>query len=508
MTWWRTMLLSLVCCGASWGLLPGEVAVVYNANSPLSCKAMQHYCRLRGIKPHQCIPLQDVAAGEISRGDFDIKIRMALLLAGRERGLNWPCGPAHGSQTMRAMVLMPDLPLRIKEEIGLNGKHPGQVPNNAASVDSELMLLGAEYPRDKFGRNAFFRANQTLESARPRVMSVCRIDAPTEEAVFRMMNDAVKVERTGLQGWVVVDQGGPYPEGDKWMEGVAKQARQAHRPLFHETSRHTLAEAFPLMRDTAVYVGWYANPPNGPFRKTAPAEFKFAPGAIAFHLHSYSATGIKTADSWVGALLQRGAAVTAGNVAEPMLGTCLYYDVFYERLQAGYTVAEAALMATPVVSWQGIVLGDPLYRPYARRVRPLRGDVYAEWQEACRRMAGDDARLCSLVESKLSAPRGALWSELYAWFCANRNESARAAAYFAAAAERYGLESDIIRTRLLEATCLFAVGHKTRSESILRGLATRYESSPYAPAIRQSLNTLFPPPPPPKPQQNQQTPTK
>ena len=193
-----------------------------------------------------------------------------------------------------------------------------------------------------------------------------------------------------------------------------------------------------------------------------------------------------------------GAAVTAGNVAEPMLGTCLQYDVFYERLLAGYTVAEAALMATPVVSWQGIVLGDPLYRPFAKRIRPLRGDVYAEWQALCRRYAGDDTRLCTAVEAKLAGVHAGLWAEMYAWHCAENNELERAAHYFAAARQRYSLAVDRIRTCLLEATCLHALGRKTQSESLLRDCAARYAASAYAPAIKQSLNALFPPPPPPK----------
>lgn len=490
--------VALCLCSISWGLQPREVAVVYNADSPLSCKAMQYYCKLRGIAPHQCIALRDVAAGDISRGDFDIKIRMALLLAGREQGLCWPSGPANGRYTMRAMVLMPDLPLRIREEVGLEGKHKGPMPGDAASVDSELMLLGAEYPRNGFGRNVFYKSNNSLEAAKPRVMAVCRMDAPTETAVFRMMNDALKVERTGLHGWVVVDEGGPYPEGDKWLRGVVDLAHKQYQPLFHDTSRKTLAEAFPLMRDTAVYFGWYANPPNGPFRQGAPADFQFAPGAIACHLHSFSATNVKTANSWVGALLQRGAAVSAGNVAEPMLGTCLNYDLFYERLLAGYTVAEAALMATPVVSWQGIVLGDPLYRPFAKRLAPLRGDVFAEWQDLCRRFAGNDARLCSAVEAKLSTMQGATWAEMFAWYCAEKKELERAAGYFAVAGQRYAGEADRIRTCILEATCLHALGRKTRSESLLRECAARHATSVYAPAIQQSLHALFPPPPPPK----------
>ncbi len=442
----------------------------------------------------QCIALHDVKAGEISRGDFDIKIRMALLLIGRERGLCWPAGPQNAPHTIRAMVLMPDLPLRIREETGLAGKHTGPLPGNAASVDSELMLLGAEFPTDKFGRNVFFRANASPESARPRVLAVCRIDAPTEAAVMRMMNDAVRVERTGLYGWVVVDQGGPYAEGDKWLAGVVRLAQQQGQPLFVDSSRRTLAEAFPLMRDTAVYFGWYANPPNGPFRADVPGDFRFAPGALAFHLHSFSATSIKNAGSWVGALLQRGAAVTAGNVAEPMLGTCLHYELFYERLLAGYTVAEAALMATPVVSWQGVILGDPLYRPFYQGRKAPRDNVFAEWQQACRQAAQSSKQLRMLVEAKIPTAQGAVWAEMYAWYCAENKEPERAAEYFALAGQRYAASSDRIRVSILQATCLFVANRKTAAESVLRQCVESYASSPHLPAIRQSLHALFPPP--------------
>lgn len=490
----RILLLAVWLCQMVVALQPSDVAVVYNADSPLSCKAMQHYCRLRGIAPRQCIPLFGIGPGDISRGEFDVKIRMALLISGREQGLCWPSGPANGQYVMRAMVLMPDIPLRIREEVGLKGKHSGIMPGNAASVDSELMLLGAEYPRDGFGRNVFFRANAPLETARPRVMAVCRIDAPSEEAVFRMMNDAVNTERTGLHGWVVVDQGGPYNEGDKWLEGVARLATHQHMPLFYDTSKKTLADAFPLMRDTAVYFGWYANPPNGPFRQEAPADVKFAPGALACHLHSFSATNIKSSGCWVGALLQRGAAVTAGNVAEPMLGTCLHYDVFYERLLAGYTVAEAALMATPVVSWQGVILGDPLYRPYSRRTSPLRGNIYAEWQELSRQFAESDARFCQAVERRIHTSRGGLWAEMFAWFCAENKKMQQAAEYFTLARKRYTAEPDCIRCYLLAATCFYAAGRKVQSESLLKECASRYADSVHAPAIRQSLQALFPPP--------------
>jgi len=52
--------------------------------------------------------------------------------------------------------------------------------------------------------------------------------------------------------------------------------------------------------------------------------------------------------------------VTLGNVYEPYLQMTHHFDIFQTRLLAGHTVVEAAYMALPVLSWQNVVLGDPL----------------------------------------------------------------------------------------------------------------------------------------------------
>lgn len=491
----RLLLAFFLLCLGAFALEPSEVAVVYNADSRLSRECAELYCNLRGIPRVQCLPLHGVGKGDISRADFDLRIRMELLMQGRDLGLMWPSGPKQGQKSIWAMVLMPDLPLRVKEE-PVNGKlKGGPTPHNAASVDSELMLLGADYPLEGPGRNPFFGKELRLDVGRPPVMAVCRIDGPDEETIRRMMTDPIRVEKTGLWGWVVVDQGGPYQEGDAWLEKVAELAKAQGQPLFYDTSRETLAEAFPLMQQTAVYFGWYAHPANGPFRPEAAGDFRFAPGAIACHLHSFSATSVKDAHIWVGALLKRGASVTAGNVAEPLLGTCLYYGIFYERLLAGYTVAEAALMATPVVSWQGVILGDPLYRPFPAsppRLSPI--NPFVQWRELCRRSSGRMKEMRNAVEQKMGENHGGLFAEMYAWHCAENKRLDAAAEYFRTAFERYGTLRDKTRTMLLMVTTQAASGNRKRAELTIREWLASGADSPYAPAIRKTANALLGPP--------------
>jgi len=117
------------------------------------------------------------------------------------------------------------------------------------------------------------------------------------------------------------------------------------------------------MTDAAVYFGWYAGAADGPFADTA---FQFRTGAVAVHIHSFSAATLRsTTANWCGPLLARGASATLGNVYEPYLSLTANLDVFQDRLLGGFTLAESAWMSQRALSWMGVVIGDPLYRPYA-----------------------------------------------------------------------------------------------------------------------------------------------
>jgi hypothetical protein len=116
------------------------------------------------------------------------------------------------------------------------------------------------------------------------------------------------------------------------------------------------------MRHAALYLGWYAEHVAGPFTRDT---FRFEPGAVAMHLHSFSAVTLhnRTAN-WCAPLLAAGAAATMGNVAEPFLGLTPQPDIFSQRLREGFTFAEAAYMSQRALSWMTTMVGDPLYRPF------------------------------------------------------------------------------------------------------------------------------------------------
>ncbi len=78
--------------------------------------------------------------------------------------------------------------------------------------------------------------------------------------------------------------------------------------------------------------------------------------------------------SLVGDLIREGLTGVAGQVSEPYLQSAVRPDVLFPAYLAGFNLVESFYLAIPHLSWQTVVIGDPLCAPFARR--PLtRADI-------------------------------------------------------------------------------------------------------------------------------------
>lgn len=505
---WRKLILAVALSGLAAALTPQQLVVVYNADSPLSTRSAKEYARLRQVPREQLVALQGLPkGGDLSRSDFERLVVSPLLYAARCNSWSWPAqGRAGvGVRRMGALVLMPDVPLRVKESAAVTDKrrrqaeeqkrrgekvHVEWTPDEAASVDSELMLLGAHYPLHSGLNNPCYGKKSDPGAPETPVMAVTRIDGPDEACIRRMIQDPVRVEREGLWGWVVVDKGGPYAQGEKMFNVAAEAAQEAQQPLFFETSGKRLAAAYPLSAQTAVYFGWYTHRADGPF---APgSSFRFAPGAVAGHLHSFSCSDLHDPGQWAPALLRSGASVTFGNVNEPFLAGCHNFGLFYKSLLTGATVAEAQLAALPLLSWQNVVFGDPLYRPFSAVGRSLADNPFARWRELMRDCKGRPDLLESVVRKRVAKPEGATLCEAFAWYCAEHKRLRLAAEFFRMAAAASTKHSDKIRNVLLQITVLAQDGEKEQARELMRRCLEENSGSPHRPAIEATAECIIP----------------
>jgi uncharacterized protein (TIGR03790 family) len=385
------IILALASVAVAEDNLARRVLVVYNATEPESKALAEYYAQRRGVPTNQLCGLHVRNVDLIPRHEFNGQIRDPILKFMLDHGLLFQLPEANRVETfdnkIDYLVLIYGIPLRIDDDASLQEPVPTGVPvlaqRNHASVDSELTTLPTSGTR-RIGwlANPFFNSPTTrfgppLNNA---MMLVARLDGPDPKTVRRMIDDALATERTGLLGRAYFDAlGSPpsdgYAEGDAWIKTAARYVRDAGFETVLDDKPALFGVDFP-MTDAAIYTGWYAESVTGVFTR---ADFKFKPGAVAYHLHSWSASSLRNANHlWVGPLLARGAAVSFGNVFEPFLSVTPHVDLFFKCLLAGATFAEAGWYSQPALSWQTTFVGDPLYRPFALSIEAQIARLEAE----------------------------------------------------------------------------------------------------------------------------------
>ena len=356
--------------------LPPATIVVFNKDVRESIDLAKFYAEKRGIARNHLVGLSCSKDEEISREEYDTTIAQPLRAVFTERKWwtlrNSPDGQSSAaSNSIRFVALIKGIPLKIRNTDGYPGDKPGAGPiagQNAASVDSELSALATFSPRISGALpNPYFQSYKAVtEFENSALMLVCRLDAPAAETVRRMIVDAIETEKSGLWGRAYVDgannTSGGLGVGDKWLAEIPPQLHRVGIPVVYDNLPTILPEGYPIT-DCALYFGWYSDRIAGAF---AHPEFRFLPGAVAVHLHSFSASTLRDENAnWAGPLVTKGAAATLGNVYEPYLQLTSQLNVLNDRLLHGFTFAESAYMSIPTVSWMSVMVGDPLYRPYA-----------------------------------------------------------------------------------------------------------------------------------------------
>ena len=350
--------------------------VVFNTIDSDSAKLARFYAAKRGIANDHIVGLKCPVQEEITRLDYDATIAEPLREIFTKNGwwdlrpVDHPLGRIERNR-IKFVALMRGMPLKIASYTDYPGDRPMGPPEAAthseAAVDSELATLGA-YNRMISGvrANEYFHSySRILDVNLPGLMLVCRLDAPTRAIVERMITDSIAAENDGLRGIAYMDarniQQAGYKEGDQWIYTAANDCRKYGIPAILDNGPLLFPEGYPMSR-AALYYGWYTGTVEGPFVRP---DFRFQRGAIAVHIHSFSAATLRSpVSNWCAPLLAAGAAATVGSVYEPYLSFTPNLDILNERLLSGFTFAEAAWMSQRVTSWQTTMVGDPLYRPF------------------------------------------------------------------------------------------------------------------------------------------------
>ena len=363
-----------------------NVLVVINESSEDSIKIGEHYAKARAIPPAQVLRLKFPVGEVINRAGF-----ARLIEAPIGEWLN-----ANGAQDrILYIVLTKGLPLRIDGTIGRQG--------TVSSVDSELTLLyrrmtgTAAAPQGQVS-NPYYLGTDPVAKAKPfshrahDIYLVTRLDGFTAGDVIAMIDRGVKAAPVGS---IVLDQKADLPPapGENWLKDAATTLSEqgfAERTVLETTTR-----AYSGKDPVMGYYSWGSNDPALRARNTT---LNFAPGAIAaMFLSSDARTFSEPPLQWTagdsrdsqrayagspqsltGDLIRSGVTGAAGYVTEPYGDGAVRPEVLFPAYVNGFNLAEAFYLATPFLSWQTIVVGDPLCAPFVARraaAEPLESEI-------------------------------------------------------------------------------------------------------------------------------------
>lgn len=501
--------------------------VVYNTAVPESGELASFYAEARGIPASNIVALTCPDREQISRKEYEETIVKPLRDA--FSGNQWwkvSLDPDRGIEVLanriHVIALIYGIPLKMPNDVPLpepkidpqTGK-PIPVPSgpfatSACSVDAELCLL-AGYNLDLNGplKNPYYKEFGNFYQARiPGMMLVGRIDGPNPGVVKRMISDAIAAEETGLWGMAYVDQaqktGAGLKEGDDWLKRSAEAYEKEGIPVVLDIHAARFATNYP-MRDASLYFGWYTADADGPFVNP---RFRFTPGAVACHLHSFSADTVRsTTAKWAGPLLDRGAAAVLGNVHEPYLNLTHNFDIFNSRLLGGFTFIESAYMALPALSWMNVAIGDPLYRPFEAFNR-LDPETYSKDENAAfkalhlaaKRWGDDPLTLRGKLEDAAVKLKSGVIYESIALQAMREEKFLKAKGFLESALAAYGDDADKLRIRLHEVDVARLQGKKDEAVALLEALPRQFSNLPEAMAavaLYEELRPPLPPLPPP-----------
>lgn len=398
----------LVCCSAGFALEPDEILVIANSDIAASVRTAQYYCAKRKVPAANilALPLGTNLSDTITRADYEKQLAKPIRkkLSSRKFAGKIKCllttygvpikvggrGPLKSQEDkLKQLKKMAEQEKnrikQLEQSGGANTSTSGQMKDikrklaklqseidpivgkeTGACVDSELsMVLFGNYELYRWQPN---KLNNSVPGLSFNTLMVSRLDGPGFRVAKRLVDKAISAEKTGLRGFAYIDSRGiakdkkPYSFGyfDQSLRDLAvfTRLRTAITVKLEQTEELFAPGACP---QTAIYCGWYS------LKKYVDA-FDFVDGAIGYHISSWEAVDLRDPNSsqWCPAMLADGVTATLGAVAEPYLHSFPEPREFFLELFIGRCLVEAYYHTKPFNSWQLVLIGDPLYRPFKK----------------------------------------------------------------------------------------------------------------------------------------------
>lgn len=336
-----------------------SVLLVVNRNDAISQQIAEYYRSKRSV------PLQNICYLTTTSEE-------AVKWETYEQQIERPVGDCLKKAGLQEKVLYIVTTLGVPLKVEGRGKG---METEYGSVDSELALLYAKLKGARFQRAGavpnpiFMKRDLPFRHPQFPMYMVTRLSAYDFADVKAMIDRSLEARNRGK--FVLDLSSEDDGEGNNWLRAAA---------MLLPAGRVLLDEGAKVLYDVKDVIGYASYGSNDPNRKRRRLGFEWLPGAIASEFVSTNARTLKRPDDdWKyptgvdrlhyfggspqglsGDLVHDGATGASGNVFEPFLAGCVRPDYLLPAYYQGRNLAESYYIALQWLSWQGVVLGDPL----------------------------------------------------------------------------------------------------------------------------------------------------
>ena len=380
----KKCLLGWVMAGLAWSSVAASaqdgsnVLVAVEVTNPMSERIAARYVRARRIPAENVVALRTGATEEVTRAQYEEQIEGPIAAWIRRHAIH---------DRIFYIVLTKGIPLRISGSVGRAG--------TAASVDSELTLLYRKLVGTRVavvgpqpnpfhasvGATAF---RGLFSHADQDIYLVSRLDGFSEPDVIALIDRGSAAIANG--DFVLDSKGKSSAETPElWLKATADAlvaAGLSERVLLESTP-----DSVPGRKNVLGYASWGSNDPS---IRTRRFGLGFVPGALATMFVSAGARTFEPPpDTWkpgaaqdiqssyrgspqslVADLVREGVTGVSGYVGEPFLDGTIRPDILFPAYVSGLNLVEAFYAAMPYLSWQTVVVGDPLCAPFRLKTLP------------------------------------------------------------------------------------------------------------------------------------------
>jgi len=354
-----------------------QVLVVVNDSSAVSQSIGAYYASVRGIPPVQVLhlPAGTTTAEGIVRADYNTQVRDPI------KAYLETTVPTLKNQ-IRCILLTKGVPLRVENSTGT----PFSLTQSVASVDSELTQLFTGKVSDSgqngWLTNPYFNSQVGFEQFAPAPhlgisYLVCRLDGYADQidgatGVPVDIKNLIDRSQTPALGVYLLDgdptKTGGYAAGETWMTTAKTQLQAAGLTVVHDQTTTFVSNQPNILG----YASWGSNDANNlgvPYYGTIAGNSvpgAFLPGSIVTDYVSTSARSFQYPPSYgqsmTADLIRWGACAVNGHVYEPFLDACSQPDKVFVNYARGFTAAEALYTSIKFLSWENVVVCDPLMK--------------------------------------------------------------------------------------------------------------------------------------------------